>query len=226
MENKVGKFFEKLKPLASMNNTMKIHPVFVEENQRIIERNLIIHSHQTFSNEIEKNYHKNYMDSFYEMLFNNKKNYSSLRQNLQLKKRNHNQFNLEDKNHTEPFLPEINKSNKIIQKEIKGKSYDIGHEIFNINHYKKNLRKNIKIKKNDEVYNKVNLFNNEDKRLLSFIISGEEIRKEYENKYRNKINMTLSKYSSLMKKLKPIKYKKLFNPSFLQYTNFFVKFKL
>ena len=55
MENKVGKFFEKLKPLASMNNTMKIHPVFVEENQRIIERNLIIHSHQTFSNEIEKN---------------------------------------------------------------------------------------------------------------------------------------------------------------------------
>lgn len=64
MENKVGKFFEKLKPLASMNNTMKIHPVFVEENQRIIERNLIIHSHQTFSNEIEKNYHKNYMEYF------------------------------------------------------------------------------------------------------------------------------------------------------------------
>ncbi len=220
MEIKVGKFYEKFKPLSILNNTMKIHPTFVEEHKRVVDRNLIIHSHETFTNVVDKNYNKSYIDSFYDMLFTNRKNYSEMRQNLKLNKQSNKTTSIIDNNNlSEQILPSIKKNKLTISKEKKGKSFEEinkkKNSIFNIKRYKR-------IKDNDEVYNTVNRLNDGNKRLFAFLVSGEKIRREYEKKFINHMNNKLKLYSFQMKNLKPIKYNNIFNPSFIKNTNFFL----
>ena len=219
MEIKVGKFYEKLKPLTIMNNTMKIHPTFIEEHKRVVDRNIIIHSHETFSNVVDKNYNKSYIDSFYDMLFNNHKNYSEMRQNLKLKQSNKNNSNIENNNLSEQILPSINKNKINLSKEKKGKSFEIIKKRKNA---VSKIKKYKRIKDNDEVYNTVLRLNDDNKRLFSFLVSGEKIRREYEKKFINHMNNKLKLYSFQMKNLKPIKYNNIFNPSFIKNTNFFL----
>ena len=90
MDFKVGKFYDNKNSLSVIHSPMKIHPVFVDDDKRIIERNLIIHSHETFSNEIDKRYNLSYMNNLGNMLYDNKKNYSKLRNALKLKKNTRN----------------------------------------------------------------------------------------------------------------------------------------
>ena len=220
MEIKVGKFYEKFKPLSILNNTMKIHPTFVEEHKRVVDRNLIIHSHETFTNVVDKNYNKSYIDSFYDMLFTNRKNYSEMRQNLKLNKQSNKTTSIIDNNNlSEQILPSIKKNKLTISKEKKGKSFEEinkkKNSIFNIKRYKR-------IKDNDEVYNTVNRLNDGNKRLFAFLVSGEKIRREYEKKFINHMNNKLKLYSFQMKNLKPIKYNNIFNPSFIKTSNFFL----
>lgn len=219
MEIKVGKFYEKLKPLTIMNNTMKIHPTFIEEHKRVVDRNIIIHSHETFSNVVDKNYNKSYIDSFYDMLFNNHKNYSEMRQNLKLKQSNKNNSNIENNNLSEQILPSINKNKINLSKEKKGKSFEIIKKRKNV---VSKIKKNKRIKDNDEVYNTVLRLNDDNKRLFSFLVSGEKIRREYENKFINHLNKKLRLYSFKMNNLKPIKYNSIFIPSFIKSNNFFL----
>lgn len=219
MEIKVGKFYEKLKPLTIMNNTMKIHPTFIEEHKRVVDRNIIIHSHETFSNVVDKNYNKSYIDSFYDMLFNNHKNYSEMRQNLKLKQSNKNNSNIENNNLSEQILPSINKNKINLSKEKKGKSFEIIKKRKNV---VSKIKKYKRIKDNDEVYNTVLRLNDDNKRLFSFLISGEKIRREYENKFINHLNKKLRLYSFKMNNLKPIKYNSIFIPSFIKSNNFFL----
>lgn len=219
MEIKVGKFYEKLKPLTIMNNTMKIHPTFIEEHKRVVDRNIIIHSHETFSNVVDKNYNKSYIDSFYDMLFNNHKNYSEMRQNLKLKQSNKNNSNIENNNLSEQILPSINKNKINLSKEKKGKSFEIIKKRKNV---VSKIKKYKRIKDNDEVYNTVLRLNDDNKRLFSFLVSGEKIRKEYENKFINHLNRKLRLYSFKMNNLKPIKYNSIFIPSFIKSNNFFL----
>ena len=218
MEIKVGKFYEKLKPLTIMNNTMKIHPTFIEEHKRVVDRNIIIHSHETFSNVVDKNYNKSYIDSFYDMLFNNHKNYSEMRQNLKLKQSNKNNSNIENNNLSEQILPSINKNKINLSKEKKGKSFEIIKKRKNV---VSKIKKYKRIKDNDEVYNTVLRLNDDNKRLFSFLVSGEKIRREYENKFINHLNRKLRLYSFKMNNLKPIKYNSIFIPSFIKSNNFF-----
>ena len=220
MEIKVGKFYEKLKPLSIMNNTMKIHPTFIEEHKRIVDRNIIIHSHETFTNVVDKNYNKSYIDTFYDMLFNNHKNYHELRQNLKLSKQSNTNNSIIDKNNlSEQIFPSIKKEKINISKENKGKSFEVinkqKNRVFNIKRYKR-------IKYNDEVYNTVNRLNDDSKRLFAFLVSGEKIKREYEKKFINHMNNKLKLYTFKMKNLKPIKYNNIFNPSFIKTTNFFL----
>ena len=219
MEIKVGKFYEKLKPLSIMNNTMKIHPTFIEEHKRVVDRNIIIHSHETFSNVVDKNYNKSYIDSFYDMLFNNHKNYSEMRQNLKLKQSNKNNSNIENNNLSEQILPSINKNKINLSKEKKGKSFEIIKKRKNV---VSKIKKYKRIKDNDEVYNTVLRLNDDNKRLFSFLVSGEKIRREYENKFINHLNRKLRLYSFKMNNLKPIKYNSIFIPSFIKSNNFFL----
>jgi hypothetical protein len=219
MEIKVGKFYEKLKPLTIMNNTMKIHPTFIEEHKRVVDRNIIIHSHETFSNVVDKNYNKSYIDSFYDMLFNNHKNYSEMRQNLKLKQSNKNNSNIENNNLSEQILPSINKNKINLSKEKKGKSFEIIKKRKNV---VSKIKKYKRIKDNDEVYNTVLRLNDDNKRLFSFLVSGEKIRREYENKFINHLNRKLRLYSFKMNNLKPIKYNSIFIPSFIKSNNFFL----
>jgi ATPase subunit of ABC transporter with duplicated ATPase domains len=219
MEIKVGKFYEKLKPLTIMNNTMKIHPTFIEEHKRVVDRNIIIHSHETFSNVVDKNYNKSYIDSFYDMLFNNHKNYSEMRQNLKLKQSNKNNSNIENNNLSEQILPSINKNKINLSKEKKGKSFEIIKKRKNA---VSKIKKYKRIKDNDEVYNTVLRLNDDNKRLFSFLVSGEKIRREYENKFINHLNRKLRLYSFIMNNLKPIKYNSIFIPSFIKSNNFFL----
>ena len=219
MEIKVGKFYEKLKPLTIMNNTMKIHPIFIEEHKRVVDRNIIIHSHETFSNVVDKNYNKSYIDSFYDMLFNNHKNYSEMRQNLKLKQSNKNNSNIENNNLSEQILPSINKNKINLSKEKKGKSFEIIKKRKNV---VSKIKKYKRIKDNDEVYNTVLRLNDDNKRLFSFLVSGEKIRREYENKFINHLNRKLRLYSFKMNNLKPIKYNSIFIPSFIKSNNFFL----
>ena len=219
MEIKVGKFYEKLKPLTIMNNTMKIHPTFIEEHKRVVDRNIIIHSHETFSNVVDKNYNKSYIDSFYDMLFNNHKNYSEMRQNLKLKQSNKNNSNIENNNLSEQILPSINKNKINLSKEKKGKSFEIIKKRKNV---VSKIKKYNRIKDNDEVYNTVLRLNDDNKRLFSFLVSGEKIRREYENKFINHLNRKLRLYSFKMNNLKPIKYNSIFIPSFIKSNNFFL----
>jgi len=219
MEIKVGKFYEKLKPLTIMNNTMKIHPTFIEEHKRVVDRNIIIHSHETFSNVVDKNYNKSYIDSFYDMLFNNHKNYSEMRQNLKLKQSNKNNSNIENNNLSEQILPSINKNKINLSKEKKGKSFEIIKKRKNA---VSKIKKYKRIKDNDEVYNTVLRLNDDNKRLFSFLVSGEKIRREYENKFINHLNRKLRLYSFKMNNLKPIKYNSIFIPSFIKSNNFFL----
>ena len=219
MEIKVGKFYEKLKPLTIMNNTMKIHPTFIEEHKRVVDRNIIIHSHETFSNVVDKNYNKSYIDSFYDMLFNNHKNYSEMRQNLKLKQSNKNNSNIENNNLSEQILPSINKNKINLSKEKKEKSFEIIKKRKNA---VSKIKKYKRIKDNDEVYNTVLRLNDDNKRLFSFLVSGEKIRREYENKFINHLNRKLRLYSFKMNNLKPIKYNSIFIPSFIKSNNFFL----
>ena len=219
MEIKVGKFYEKLKPLTIMNNTMKIHPTFIEEHKRVVDRNIIIHSHETFSNVVDKNYNKSYIDSFYDMLFNNHKNYSEMRQNLKLKQSNKNNSNIENNNLSEQILPSINKNKINLSKEKKGKSFEIIKKRKNV---VSKIKKYKRIKDNDEVYNTVLRLNDDNKRLFSFLVSGEKIRREYEKKFINHLNRKLRLYSFKMNNLKPIKYNSIFIPSFIKSNNFFL----
>ena len=215
----IEKFYEKLKPLTIMNNTMKIHPTFIEEHKRVVDRNIIIHSHETFSNVVDKNYNKSYIDSFYDMLFNNHKNYSEMRQNLKLKQSNKNNSNIENNNLSEQILPSINKNKINLYKEKKGKSFEIIKKRKNV---VSKIKKYKRIKDNDEVYNTVLRLNDDNKRLFSFLVSGEKIRREYENKFINHLNRKLRLYSFKMNNLKPIKYNSIFIPSFIKSNNFFL----
>ena len=190
-----------------------------EEHKRIVDRNIIIHSHETFTNVVDKNYNKSYIDSFYDMLFNNHKNYSEMRQNLKLKQSNKNNSNIENNNLSEQILPSINKNKINLSKEKKGKSFEIIKKRKNA---VSKIKKYKRIKDNDEVYNTVLRLNDDNKRLFSFLVSGEKIRREYENKFINHLNRKLRLYSFKMNNLKPIKYNSIFIPSFIKSNNFFL----
>ena len=84
------------------------------------------------------------------------------------------------------------------------------------------IKKYKRIKDNDEVYNTVLRLNDDNKRLFSFLVSGEKIRREYENKFINHLNRKLRLYSFKMNNLKPIKYNSIFIPSFIKSNNFFL----
>ena len=124
-----------------------------------------------------------------------------------------------DKNNLfEQIIPSLKKEKIIISKENKWKSFEVinkqKNKVLNIKRYKR-------IKDNEEVYNTSNRLNDGNKRLFAFLVSGEKIRREYENKFINHMNNKLKLYTFKRKNLKSIKCNNIFNPSFIITSKFF-----
>ncbi len=109
-EIKVGKAFKSQLSLKEiLNKPFKIYPLFVDETNRVIDRDLIIHSHNTFNNEVNNNYTKGYMNTLYNLLFRNDKKYYLEREQLILSpKKINKKIKKDSKNLSDNIIPSLN----------------------------------------------------------------------------------------------------------------------
>ena len=181
---------------------MKICPLFIEEEKRVIERHLILHSHETFTNEREKNFTKSYINSLGNMLYDNRKNFPQLRNSLKLKKKCKRNILLsilnEQKN--KENLPSIINNNAKTISDFKNQSIE-----------KKNFmtpeispKFKSKIKNVDEIQKYMKLLSNDNKKFIYYIASGNKFQKEYQNKTIYRIKKKLENISSNIRKIKAI----------------------
>ena len=71
-----GRGAKKLK-MHTVKINFKTIPLFIENENRIIERNQILHTHEVFQNEKKKTvYQEDYMNIMFDSLYKNKRNYS------------------------------------------------------------------------------------------------------------------------------------------------------
>lgn len=198
MDFKVGKFYDNKNSLSVIHSPMKVHPVFVDDDKRIIERNLIIHTHETFSNEIDKRYNLSYMNNLGNMLYDNKKNYSKLRNALKLKKKNTRNLILSLSNENKINLDTL----PLIKRNIEKKNNDEKKNKFLTPRIFSKTKQKINYK---EIQKQIKLFNNDNNRLISYIISGEKYQSDYQKKIKLRIKQTLNNYSMKIKNIKSFK---------------------
>ena len=189
-EIKVGQAFKSQLSLKEiLNKPFKIYPLFVDETNRVIDRDLIIHSHNTFNNEVNNNYTKGYMNTLYNLLFKNDKKYYLEREQLILspKKRNK-KIKKESNNLSDNIIPSLNlntqrKKTHSLDKKILLKIYNEKLKSRNKKQFD-NYEKEIKLLKSDnsriiktlcftdrkEKYYKANLKLHIDKRILYYMI--------------------------------------------------------
>ena len=202
METKVSKFYRTIQEKSIINFPMKICPLFIEEEKRVIERHLILHSHETFTNEREKNFTKSYINSLGNMLYDNRKNFPQLRNSLKLKKKCKRNILLsilnEQKN--KENLPSIINNNSKTISDFKNQSIE-----------KKNFmtpeispKFKSKIKNVDEIQKYMKLLSNDNKKFIYYIASGNKFQKEYQNKTIYRIKKKLENFSSNIRKIKAI----------------------
>ena len=85
---KVGSLFKGRDKKKIKMNTVKINfktiPLFIETDNRLMERKQILHTHEIFQNEKKKTvYQEDYMNLMFEGLYKNKRNYSYERPRLE-----------------------------------------------------------------------------------------------------------------------------------------------
>ena len=68
--------------LKSIPLNFKTIPNYIDLINRKIERKIIIHTHKIFQNELSNVYNSNYLDSFYENLYMNKRSHSFSKHNI------------------------------------------------------------------------------------------------------------------------------------------------
>ena len=87
---KVGTIMRKYgEQLSNKNRPQKIMPLFIDNEQLVMERKQIIHSHNIFENEKNHTYNKDYMNKMYMLLFENEKKYYLERNKMILNQRKH-----------------------------------------------------------------------------------------------------------------------------------------
>ena len=87
---KVGTIMRKYgEQLSNKNRPQKIMPLFIDNEQLVMERKQIIHSHNIFENEKNHTYNKDYMNKMYMLLFENEKKYYLERNKMILNQREH-----------------------------------------------------------------------------------------------------------------------------------------
>ena len=189
-EIKVGQAFKSQLSLKEiLKKPFKIYPLFVDETNRVIDRDLIIHSHNTFNNEVNTNYTKGYMNTLYNLLFRNNKKYYLEREQLTLSpnKKINKKIKKNSKNLSDNIIPSLNlntqrKKTHSLDKKILLKIYNEKLKSRNKKQFD-NYEKEIKLLKNDnsriiktlcftdrnEKYYQANLKLNIDKRILYYM---------------------------------------------------------
>jgi hypothetical protein len=202
METKVSKFYRTIQEKSIINFPMKICPLFIEEEKRVIERHLILHSHETFTNEREKNFTKSYINSLGNMLYDNRKNFPQLRNSLKLKKKCKRNILLSilNEHKNKENLPSIINNNSKTISDFKNQSIE-----------KKNFmtpeispKFKSKIKNVDEIQKYMKLLSNDNKKFIYYIASGNKFQKDYQNKIIYRFKKKLENCSSKIRKIKNI----------------------
>lgn len=162
---KVGTIMRKYgEQLSNKNRPQKIMPLFIDNEQLVMERKQIIHSHNIFENEKNHTYNKDYMNKMYMLLFENEKKYYLERNKMILNQREH--PNKKQKVQIEDIVKPIVK--------IRHKKYNRNINNTEFHHYKyKSFSNNMPEKEEDVNISKV-VFNKNDKKQ----------KKRIEKKYR------------------------------------------
>jgi hypothetical protein len=204
--------------------SLKIYPLWLDPEERKIDRNIIINYAETFKNEvIDKNYTENYLKTFYDLLCKNEKNYFSKRINLNFNnidsyknkkitlkfnniKRNSNRINTDLSEFEDNIIiPKIsnNKNKNFLQNKI-AMSSELSQKS---NSHKSNLS-SPKISSSYTLENfkflsipeKIKLMSNNDQRLKEIIFSTNQDCKKFKINKKNKLLLKVKKAQNICSK--------------------------
>jgi hypothetical protein len=217
---KVGNILKtQLKEIKNFNpkgKALKIYPLWLDSEDRKIDRDIIINYAEIFKNEvIDKNYSENYLKTFYELLCKNDRNYITKRINLNFrnldnfkknfekkislkfnnKPRNSNRLNTDLSEYEgNNLIPQISNNNKIKNKIM---STDFTHKTCLSSPKISNLLENFK---NLTITQKIKLMSNNDQRLKEIIFSTNQECKKFKLDKKNKILLKIKHAKNICKK--------------------------
>ena len=199
-EIKVGKAFKSQLSLKEiLNKPFKVYPLFVDETNRVIDRDLIIHSHKTFNNEVNNNYTKGYMNTLYNLLFRNDKKYYLEREQLILspKKRNK-KIKKESNDLSDNIIPSLNLNTQ------RKKTHSLDNKIL-LQIYKKKLksRNNIQF---DSYEKEVKLLKSDNSRIIKTLYFTDRNEKYYKANLKLNIDKRILYYMNKLNNLKTINF--------------------
>ena len=208
---KVGNILKtQLKEIKNFNpkgKALKIYPLWLDSEDRKIDRDIIINYAEIFKNEvIDKNYSENYLKTFYELLCKNDRNYLTKRINLNFrnlenfkknfekkislkfnKPRNSNRLNTDlteyEGNYVIPQIS-INNRNKIKNKIAMSTDFTHKTTLSSPKISSSNLLENFK---NLTIPQKIKLMSNNDQRLKEIIFSTNQECKKFKLDKKNKM---------------------------------------
>lgn len=209
---KVGNILKtQLKEIKNFNpkgKALKIYPLWLDSEDRKIDRDIIINYAEIFKNEvIDKNYSENYLKTFYELLCKNDRNYLTKRINLNFrnlenfkknfekkislkfnnKPRNSNRLNTDLTEYEGNYvIPQISVNNRNKIKNKIAMSTDFTHKttLSSPKISSSNLLENFK---NLTIPQKIKLMSNNDQRLKEIIFSTNQECKKFKLDKKNKI---------------------------------------
>ena len=199
-EIKVGKAFKSQLSLKEiLNKPFKVYPLFVDETNRIIDRDLIIHSHNTFNNEVNNNYTKGYMNTLYNLLFRNDKKYYLEREQLILSpKKINKKIKKDSKNLSDNIIPSLNLNTQ------RKKTHSLDNKIL-LQIYKKKLksRNNIQF---DSYEKEVKLLKSDNSRIIKTLYFTDRNEKYYKANLKLNIDKRFLYYMNKLNNLKTINF--------------------
>ncbi len=201
-EIKVGQALKNNIPsLNPINKPYKIYPIYLDETNRIIDRDLIIHSHETFSNEKKNIYSKGYMNTLYNLLFRNNKQYYREREHLTFDSFPNKKINKKSNEFNNNFVSLNSDTYKINAKSFNGQSM--------IEKFIKKRKR--KIMSCENILKHIKLLNNDNFRVIQTLNLTDRKEKDYQNSLKFNIDKRLFCYSNRLNKLKIVDFQNQHN---------------
>ena len=200
-EIKVGKAFKSQLSLKEiLKKPFKIYPLFVDETNRVIDRDLIIHSHNTFNNEVNNNYTKGYMNTLYNLLFKNDKKYYLEREQLTLSpnKKINKKIKKNSKNLSDNIIPSLNLNNQ------RKKTHSLDKKIL-LKIYNEKLKSRNK-KQFDNYEKEIKLLKNDNSRIIKTLCFTDRNEKYYQANLKLNIDKRILYYMNKLNNLKTINF--------------------
>ena len=200
-EIKVGQAFKSQLSLKEiLKKPFKIYPLFVDETNRVIDRDLIIHSHNTFNNEVNNNYTKGYMNTLYNLLFRNNKKYYLEREQLTLSpnKKINKKIKKNSKNLSDNIIPSLNLNNQ------RKKTHSLDKKIL-LKIYNEKLKSRNK-KQFDNYEKEIKLLKNDNSRIIKTLCFTDRNEKYYQANLKLNIDKRILYYMNKLNNLKTINF--------------------